>query len=104
MNRGASRTPSLAVKTPSPKNRVARSVSRSGRSGTSDTSDRLRRAAWASQQMRGAAGARIRIRVLNPASLHGANEADVLLRIYAKCVVGQDELAKLRISEALRQS
>jgi integrase len=27
---------------------------------------------------------------------------DVLLRIYAKCVVGQDELAKRRISEALR--
>jgi integrase len=26
---------------------------------------------------------------------------DVLLRIYAKCVVGQDELAKRRISEAL---
>ena len=29
---------------------------------------------------------------------------DVLLRIYAKCVVGQDELAKRRISEALRQA
>ena len=28
---------------------------------------------------------------------------DVLLRVYAKCVVGQDELAKRRISEALRQ-
>jgi integrase len=28
---------------------------------------------------------------------------DVLLRIYATCVVGQDELAKRRISEALRQ-
>ncbi len=28
---------------------------------------------------------------------------DVLLRIYAKCVVGQDEPAKRRISEALRQ-
>jgi hypothetical protein len=27
----------------------------------------------------------------------------VLLRIYAKCVAGQDELAKRRISEALRQ-
>jgi integrase len=27
----------------------------------------------------------------------------VLLRIYAKCVVGQDELAKRRIIEALRQ-
>lgn len=26
------------------------------------------------------------------------------LRIYAKCVVGQDELAKRRISEALRQN
>jgi integrase len=31
------------------------------------------------------------------------HSVDVLLRIYAKCVVGQDELAKLRISEALRQ-
>jgi len=29
---------------------------------------------------------------------------DVLLRIYAKCVVGEDELAKRRISEALRQT
>ena len=29
---------------------------------------------------------------------------DVLLRIYAKCVVGQDELAKRRIDEALRQA
>jgi hypothetical protein len=29
---------------------------------------------------------------------------DALLRIYAKCVVGQDELAKRRISEALRQN
>jgi integrase len=28
---------------------------------------------------------------------------DVLLKIYAKCIVGQDELAKRRISEALRQ-
>jgi integrase len=28
---------------------------------------------------------------------------DVLLRIYARCVVGQDELTKRRISEALRQ-
>ena len=28
---------------------------------------------------------------------------DVLLRIYAQCVVGQDELAKRRISEALRE-
>jgi hypothetical protein len=27
---------------------------------------------------------------------------DVLLRIYAKCLVGQDELAKRRIAEALR--
>jgi integrase len=31
---------------------------------------------------------------------HGA---DVLLRIYAKCIAGQDELAKRRISEVLRQ-
>jgi integrase len=28
---------------------------------------------------------------------------DVLLRIYAKCIAGQDELAKRRIDEALRQ-
>jgi len=28
---------------------------------------------------------------------------DVLLRIYAKCIAGQDELAKRWISEALRQ-
>jgi integrase len=32
------------------------------------------------------------------------HSVDVLLRIYARCVVGQDELAKRRISEALRQS
>jgi hypothetical protein len=31
------------------------------------------------------------------------HSVEVLLRIYAKCVVGQDELAKHRISEALRQ-
>jgi hypothetical protein len=31
------------------------------------------------------------------------HSVDVLLRIYAKCVVGQDELAKRRISQALRQ-
>jgi integrase len=31
------------------------------------------------------------------------HSVDVLLPIYAKCVVGQDELAKRRISEALRQ-
>ncbi len=31
------------------------------------------------------------------------HSVDVLLRIYAKCVVGQDELAKHRISDALRQ-
>jgi integrase len=31
------------------------------------------------------------------------HSVDVLLRIYAKCVVGQNELAKRRISEALRQ-
>jgi hypothetical protein len=28
----------------------------------------------------------------------------VLLRIYAKCLVGQDELAKRRIAEALRDN
>jgi len=28
---------------------------------------------------------------------------DVLPRIYAKCIVGQDELAKRRGTEALRQ-
>jgi integrase len=32
------------------------------------------------------------------------HSVDVLLRIYAKCIVGQDELAKRRISESLRQS
>jgi integrase len=31
------------------------------------------------------------------------HSVDVLLRIYAKCIVGQDELAKRRISGALRQ-
>ncbi len=31
------------------------------------------------------------------------HSVDVLLRIYAKCIVGQDEPAKRRISEALRQ-
>jgi hypothetical protein len=31
------------------------------------------------------------------------HSVDVLLRIYARRVVGQDELAKRRISEALRQ-
>jgi integrase len=30
------------------------------------------------------------------------HSVDVLLRIYAKCVVGQDELAKRSISDALR--
>ena len=33
----------------------------------------------------------------------GGHSVDVLLRIYAKCVVGQNELAKPRTSEALRQ-
>jgi integrase len=33
-----------------------------------------------------------------------AHGVDVLLRIYARCVVGQDELTKRRISEALRQA
>ena len=32
------------------------------------------------------------------------NSVDVLLRIYAKCVVGQDEQARRRISDALRQT
>jgi integrase len=31
------------------------------------------------------------------------HSVDVLLRIYAKCLVGQDELAKRRILEALRE-
>jgi len=31
------------------------------------------------------------------------HDVDVLLRIYAKCIVGRDELAKRRISEALSQ-
>jgi integrase len=35
--------------------------------------------------------------------LWAGHSVDVLLRIYAKCVVGQDELAKRRIFEALRQ-
>jgi hypothetical protein len=54
------------------------------------------------------------LRVVSPASLmfersnaasnpRQACGAHVLLRIYAKCVVGQDELAKRRTSEALRQ-
>ena len=30
------------------------------------------------------------------------HSVDVLLRIYAKCIAGQDELAKRRITEALR--
>jgi hypothetical protein len=30
--------------------------------------------------------------------------SDKLLRIYARCVVGRDEVAKRRISEALRQN
>jgi hypothetical protein len=32
------------------------------------------------------------------------HSVNVLLRIYAKCVVGQDELVKRRISEAPRQA
>jgi integrase len=32
------------------------------------------------------------------------HSVDVLLRIYAKCIVGQDELAKRRIDETLRQA
>jgi hypothetical protein len=32
------------------------------------------------------------------------HSVDVLLRIYAKCLVGQDELAKRRITEALRDN
>jgi integrase len=31
------------------------------------------------------------------------HSVDVLLRIYAKCIAGQDELAKRRISETLRE-
>lgn len=31
------------------------------------------------------------------------HSVDVLLRIYSKCIAGQDELAKRRISEALRE-
>jgi len=38
-----------------------------------------------------------------PCSFLVADGPDVLLRIYAQCIVGQDELAKRRISEALRQ-
>jgi len=32
------------------------------------------------------------------------HSVDVLLRIYAKCVAGQDELAKRRISEAVTRA
>jgi hypothetical protein len=35
--------------------------------------------------------------------LSGLGTPWTLLRIYAKCVVGQDEAAKRRISEALRE-
>jgi hypothetical protein len=42
------------------------------------------------------------VRVLVLPSHLGGHSVDVL-RIYAKCVVGQDELAKRRIGEALRQ-
>lgn len=31
------------------------------------------------------------------------HSVDVLLRIYAKCLVGQDEIAKRRIAEALEE-
>jgi hypothetical protein len=37
-----------------------------------------------------------------PGAVATGHSVDVLLRIYAKCVVGQDDLAKRRISEALR--
>jgi hypothetical protein len=33
----------------------------------------------------------------------GGHSVEVLLRIYSKCIAGQDELAKRRISEALCQ-
>jgi hypothetical protein len=32
------------------------------------------------------------------------HSVDVLLRIYAKCLAGQDEIARRRISEALREA
>lgn len=35
-----------------------------------------------------------------PVAEWAGNSVDVLLRVYAKCVVGQDELAKHRIVEA----
>jgi hypothetical protein len=34
----------------------------------------------------------------------GRHSVDVLLRIYAKCIVGLDELARRRIGDAVRQS
>ena len=40
----------------------------------------------------------------DPGSRVAGHSVDVLLRIYAKCLVGQDELAKRRIAEALRDS
>jgi hypothetical protein len=45
-----------------------------------------------------------RRRLPDPGGRVAGHGVDVLLRSYAKCVVGQDELAKRRISEALRQS
>jgi hypothetical protein len=39
----------------------------------------------------------------HPGAQWAGHSVDVLLRIYAKCVVGQDELAKRHISEALRE-
>lgn len=40
---------------------------------------------------------------MEPAGQERPQPVSLLLRIYAKCIVGQDELAKRRISEALHQ-
>ena len=44
-----------------------------------------------------------RRRLPHPGAEWAGHSVDALLRIYAKCVVGQDKLAKRRINEALRQ-
>jgi hypothetical protein len=43
-------------------------------------------------------------RILELATGRVDGKPDVLLRIYAKCLAGQDELAKRRIAEALREA
>ena len=45
-------------------------------------------------------GARVAGCVLGP--LRAGHRVDVLLRVYAKCIVGQDAAARRRVGEALR--